>query len=68
MAAANLKELRKKRERAEKQATHWEAQILHAAKKLKTWRRREKLYTTLIEKILAEQKNVPKDPTRVVEI
>lgn len=69
MAVKNLKQLREKRARAEKLATGWERQLIHAAKKLKEYRRKERLYTTLIEKILeAEKAKQPKEPTRVVEV
>lgn len=69
MAAKNLESLRRKRAQAEKLATRWEENLIHSARKLKEYRRKEKLYTTLIEKVLeAEKAKQPKEPTRVVEI
>lgn len=67
--ATNIQSLRKKRDATEKRLAHWEQALVHAAKKLKEYRRKERLYTTLIEKALDEKKkHNPKDPTRVVEV
>jgi hypothetical protein len=66
--AQSLKELQKKRDRADKLVELWHKELQKSARKIATYQRRSRLLTTLIEKRLAEKQQAPKDPTRVVEV
>ncbi len=66
--SANLKLLKKRRDKQEKLFEHYMRAVLIYSERLKVTRTRLKAYNRKIEKALEAQKHTPKDPTRIVEV
>jgi uncharacterized coiled-coil DUF342 family protein len=66
--ASNIQLLRKRRDQMEAKVDAYATKVQFYANKLRSSRIKLRTYNRKIEKALEEQKHIPKDPTRVVEV